>query len=193
MKLKRIFLLAGGFLLLTNLQAQKIEHMQPVGYQNPFLRSGQFISGLYYYQSERVSDYTNEKSHFGDKNLTFAGYLGLTDFLTLSTRISVYPNQKIQWYTGESTMKRETDFYISPQLTLSYRPAEYLEIFSSLNYYKYTITQGSYTALQPVSILDPETGQIIVEERMVQMEGMDPTDINSYFFKFGLTYSGRLW
>lgn len=129
----------------------------------------------------------------GNKNFNFNGYLGLTDFLTLSTRVAVYPDQKIQWETNGSTLKRKTDLYVNPEITLSYRPIEDLEIFGTYNYRQYTITEGPYSFLQEVPIGVDPTGTVIYEEREVYTEGMDPIDTSTYFFRFGLTYSGKLW
>ncbi|MBN1407911.1 MAG: hypothetical protein JW956_08985 [Calditrichaceae bacterium] len=193
MYLKRILLLVSIMFIVNSLKAQQLEFMQPVGYQNPFLKSGQYITSLYYYSYESNYRYSNDTHHNGSKYINIAGFLGLTDFLTLSTKIAVYPNQKMQWDTGESTMKRETDFYINPEITLSYRPIKSLEIFGSYNYRQYTITQGPYSYLQDVPIGIDSTGTVIVEERRVYDSGMDPYDTSSYFFRFGLTYSGRLW
>ena len=179
--------------MINSLHAQQLEYMQPVGYQNPLLKSGQFISSLYYFSKQSETEYSGHNTHFEDNNINFFGYLGLTDFLTLSTRLSIYPSQKIQWETGESTMKRKTDFYINPELTLSYRPIQYLEIFGSFNYRQYTITQGPYSFLQSVPVGIDSTGTVIYEERMAQVDGMDPMDSSSYYLRFGLTYSGKLW
>jgi hypothetical protein len=190
---KHLLLILGIIFIIHVLQAQQLEYMQPVGYQNPFLKSGQFISSLYYYTLQTESDFTNSDVHTGDKNFNFTGYLGLTDFLTLSTRVVVFPDQKIHWETDGSTMKRNTDFYVNPEITLSYRPIEALEIFGSYNYRQYTISQGPYSFLQDAPIGADSTGTIIYEERKVYTEGMNPIDTNTYFFRFGLTYSGKLW
>jgi hypothetical protein len=168
--------------------------MQPVGYQNPFLKSGQYIAGLYYYSYQSETEYSNYDRYSRNNNINLVSYLGLTDYLTISTRIAIYPDQKINWSEGNSTQKRKTNFNINPELTLSYRPVNCLEIFSSFNYRQYTTNEGPYSYLQSVPVgFDSTTGSIIYEEQMFQVEAMDPMKTSSYFFKFGLTYSGRLW
>ena len=59
--------------------------MQPVGYQNPFLKSGQFISNLYFNSYRNTTDYELGDSNLGEYGINLSGYLGLTDFLTVST------------------------------------------------------------------------------------------------------------
>ena len=193
MYLKRFLLLVGILFIVSSIQAQQLEFMQPVGYQNPFLKSGQYITSLYYYMHESESNYSNYISHIGSEYLNLTGFIGLTDFLTLSTKIAVYPPQKIQWYTGENTMKRKNDFSVNPEITLSYRPIKSLEIFGSYNYRQYTTTQGPYIYMQDMPIGIDSTGAVIVDEVRVFSPGMDPMDTSSYFFRFGLTYSGKLW
>jgi len=190
---KNLLLLLGIILITHTLQAQELEFMQPVGFQNPFLKSGQLISSLFYYERQAEIDFTNNDVHTGDKNFNFNGYLGLTDFLTLSTRVALYPDQKIQWETDGSTRKRKTDLHVNPEITLSYRPIEALEIFGTYNYRQYTTTQGAYSYMQEVPIDVDSTGTVIYEEREVHTEGMNPVDTRTYFFRFGLTYAGKLW
>ena len=68
------------------LSAQKLEHMLPAGYQNPFLKSGQFITTLYYYSLLFEDDFNQEDPPYvrnhGENSIRFAGYLGLTGQIT---------------------------------------------------------------------------------------------------------------
>jgi hypothetical protein len=47
--------------------------------------------------------------------------------------------------------------------------------------------------MQDMPIGIDSTGAVIVDEVRVFSPGMDPMDTSSYFFRFGLTYSGKLW
>lgn len=194
MYLKQLLLLFSIIFISNSLYSQQLEFMQPVGYQNPFLKSGQFIASLYSYSYQSETEYSDYDRYFRNNNINLVSYLGLTDYLTLATRIAIYPDQKINWSEGNSTQKRKNNFNINPELTLSYRPANSLEIFSSFNYRQYTTTEGPYSYLQSVPVgFDSTTGSIIYEERMFQVTAMNPMKTSSYFFKFGLTYFGRLW
>ena len=167
--------------------------MQPVGYQNPFLKSGQFISDLYLYSYRNTIDRELDDTNFGEYSINLSGYLGLTDFLTVSTRLSAYPAQKTAWRSDGADGKREQSFNINPQITLSYRPIAYLEIYGSFDYQQYEITSypESYYTSVPVGI--DSTGQIIYEDRKRIIEAQAPYTTSRYNFRFGLTYSGKLW
>ena len=193
MFLKRLILLIDICLIFNSLHAQKLEHMLPVGYQSPFLKSGQFISNLYFYSHQSESNHSSYETNHGNYNLNFSGYLGLTDYQTLTTRIGVYPAQKTIWSTGSRTDKIENNLHFNPELILSYRPIKFLEVFGSVDYREYETTQEPYTYLTERSRYDPNTHEIIYEEYMVEIEGMDPYKTTRYFVRFGLTYSGRLW
>ena len=193
MYLKRLMILVSLIFIINSLQAQRLEYMQPVGYQSPFLKSGQFISNLYFNSHQSESNYSSYERNMGNYNLNFSGYLGLTDYLTLTTRLGIHPAQKTIWSTGSRTDKMENNLNFNPELILSYRPIEYLEIFGSVDYRKYETTQGPYTYLTERPRYDPNTHEIIYEERMVEIEGMDPYKTTRYIVRFGLTYSGKLW
>lgn len=194
MYLKRLLLLVSILFIVNSIQAQQLEFMQPVGYQNPFIKSGQFIANLYFYAHQSETEQTNYTRHNDIKNVNFISYLGVTDYITVSTRIAIYPAQKVVWESEGSTLKTENDFHINPELILSYRPIQSLEIYGSFNYRQYTTTQGPYTTYTDFPIgIDPETGNIIYELREINVEGRDPIDTSIYFLRFGLTYSGKLW
>jgi len=181
-------------LILEFANAQRLEYMQQVGYQNPFLKSGQFISNLYFYSFGNTSERDLGDTNFGEYSINLSGYLGLTDYLTFSTRITAYPEQKTYWRSGGEEGKREQSFNINPQITLSYRPMDYLEIYGSFDYQQYEITSypESYYTSFPAGV-DTTTGQIIYENRKIIMDAQEPYTTSRYNFRFGLTYSGRLW
>jgi hypothetical protein len=121
------------------------------------------------------------------------GYLGITDQLTLTTRINYFPEQKIIW--GEnSTLDRSINLNVDPELTLSYRPIEYLEIFGNFDYHQYKTTQNA-TQVKVLVIVDydPSTGDPIYEERTLSSFGHPPFTTTSTIFRIGVTYSGKLW
>ena len=194
MKLNNLLIIVILYLSYELSNAQGLEFMQPVGYQNPFLKSGQFITNLYFYAHQSETEQTNYTRYNGSKNVNFIGYLGLTDYITISTRIAIYPTQKVVWESEGSTLKTENDFHFNPEFILSYRPVESLEIYGSFNYRQYTTTQEPYTTYTDFPIgIDPETGDIIYELQEINVEGRDPFDTSIYFLRFGLTYSGKLW
>ena len=194
MYLKRLMILISLIFIINSLQAQRLEYLQPVGYQSPFLKSGQFISNLYFYSHQSESNHSLYETNMGNYNLNFSGYLGLTDYLTLTTRLGIYPAQKTSWSTGSRTNKTEDNLNFNPQLILSYRPIEFLEIFGSVDYRQYSKTQGPYTYVLETAVgVDPQSGEIIYEERTIDLEGMGTYETTRYAIRFGLTYAGKLW
>jgi len=193
MQLKKIIIFSGFFLLLTTVRAQRLELMQPVGYQTPFLKSGEFISNLYYFSMQSKMERTNYITKSGEYNINFTGYLGLTDNLVLRTHISAFPGQKISRYTKGSKGNDRIDFYIDPEITISYRPIRYLEIFGSFQYTQYEITRGPYYDYMTFVEIDPETGIATYNERLAVTRDEAVSDISTYRVRFGLTYAGGLW
>lgn len=95
MYLKRLFVLIGVCLVFNSLQAIMMDYMIPLGYQSPFLKSGQYVTSLYYYsynnENESASETLPYMVNHGEYSVNFLGYLGLTDYITLSTRLGIYP------------------------------------------------------------------------------------------------------
>lgn len=118
--------------------------------------------------------------------------MGLTDYPTLSTHVAAYPEQKTYWRNAGENGKQEQSFNINPQIKLSYRPIDYLEIYGSFDHQQSEITSypGSYDASIPVAI-DSTTGQTIYENRKIAIDVQAPYTINRYSFGLGLTYSGQ--
>ena len=194
MYLKRILLLVSIMFIINSLKAQQLEFMQPVGYQNPFLKSGQYITSLYYYSRITETERSDNLTKTGEYNINLIGYLGLIDNLTLKTLITVHPYQKIYWYSEGGSGNDKSKFYVDPEFTISYRPIEFLEIFGSCNFSQYEIDRGPYSYYISTLVgYDPETGAAIYEPRLVTTQDKSVYDYTNYRFRFGLTYSGRLW
>jgi hypothetical protein len=185
--------------VLTSLaHVQNLNRVVPIGYQNPFLVSGQFITTLYYYSNSNrtESPFDGDKSIYVDReySVRWAGYLGLTNSLTLSTKLFVYPGQKIYWGEGVSNEKNTKKPNLNPQVTLSYRPLNDLEIFGSINYRRSETLFSPYTyqTMVPVGI-DPETGVVVYGPSKVTVGAAPQLEQKLTVVKVGFTYSGCLW
>ena|SRR3990172_2579164 len=179
-------------------QVQNLNRVVPIGYQNPFLRSGQYITTLYYYSNtdRTESSFDGYKSIYVDReySVRWAGYLGLADNLTLSTKLFVYPRQEIHWGEGVSNAKDTQKANLNPQVTLSFRPSNDLEIFGSIDYRQMETFFSPYTYETTVPVgVDPETGQVIYEPRMVTVGAAPQLEQKLTVVKVGFTYSGCLW
>ena len=184
-------------LALSYSSAQQLEHMIPVGYQSPFLKSGQFITSMYYnsYSTkfERLGDDIEGWTRFGEYSVNMVGYLGLTDNLTLSTKLFFYPKQNINWTNEDGNGENSNNFNVSPELTLSFRPYSGLEVFGTFHYQGTTTEYGPYTYFSNEPIGIDEDGNVIYELRERTMSPGADLETQHIRFKVGLTYSGRLW
>jgi len=188
------FLLLIVILLFSNGYAQKIEHMVPIGFNNPFLKSGQFISTMFLENASFKSEYKdNTGIERNEYFLSFRTYIGLADDITLSTQLNTFPTQTVDKGLFNSGGDRKQKFNISPEFILSYRPNESIEIFGSVDYsnYKSSFKESTFKAVIPVGV--DEFGNTIYEERT--LVSPPRSDLMNTFsnIKIGITYSGKLW
>jgi hypothetical protein len=176
----------------TQIHAQNMEFYQPVGFNNPLLKSGQFITTLYYYNTS--SKYVRDLDEYKNilKSFSFASFLGITDAITLNVKLSLYPEQTI----FERIVVSGTDqqnFNIKPEFVLSYRPIGNMEIFGSVLYNKNTTVFGEQTLLALVPFIDPQTGEVIYQTSEVTYGGAPDLTFSNTTFTIGISYNGQLW
>jgi hypothetical protein len=179
--------------------AQDLQYYRPVGFQNPLLKSGQFISSISYYHSAIESTWdTNDLSYTdtrqSDQYLDMFGYLGLTDNLTINANLNVYPSQIYNEIIKNGSGKNKIKLNVRPNIVLSYRPNANIEIFGNLYYINETRKQGDQTVSGLVPIgYDPNTGEAIYETAFFKRSGLPDLNINGNNFRLGITYIGELW
>ena len=71
------------FLISSTSFGQITDIYIPAGFNNPFLKSGKFITSLYYYNNSSFSEYDEREDKLTNYNLNLVGYMGLTDQITL--------------------------------------------------------------------------------------------------------------
>ncbi len=106
-------------LSFSAIHAQTLDYFVPAGFNNPFLKSGQFIAGLFYDQSRTTMSFENEESANSSKRWQFIGYLGLIDGLTLRADLSLYPKQTVYEITSGGAGETENTSYLRPNIALS--------------------------------------------------------------------------
>ncbi len=191
---KFIFFFFLVIFLLSNSYAQKIEHLVPIGFNNPFLKSGQFISSMFLENSSFKSEYEDKTGiKRNEYYLSFQTYLGLTDDVTLSTRLNTFPTQTVDKGLFDGGGDRKQNFNIRPEFILSYRPSESVEIFGLVDYsnYESSFKESSFKTVIPVGV--DEFGNTIYEERTMTIQPR--ADLKNTFsnIKIGVTFSGKLW
>ena len=190
MKKNFIFILLISFCLGQSLN----EYYIPAGFQNPLLKSGQFISGMYYYHYQVASLREGSETTDYSKNINMTGYLGITDRITLRTKFIVSPEQNVQEVTKGGKGTSTSVFNINPQLTVSYRPVNKMEIFSSIDIWNTKNTFGDRTVSEDVPIgIDPETGEMIYERRTIVQPALPDIKRKGFIFMIGINYCGQLW
>ncbi len=188
----RAFVLLFCAISLSALQAQSLDYYIPAGFTNPLLKSGQFITSLYYTQSRSITDYADQGTERSDKNWQFTGYVGLAEGLTLRADLGFYPEQTISEITSGGSGEDKRTFYLRPDIVLSYRPTGTLEIFGNFSYGKYTQQIGPRSLYQDVPVGVNPDGSYIYERRLVTQPGWD-TDIKFTSIRMGISNYGNLW
>jgi hypothetical protein len=175
--------------------SQQLEHMIPVGYNNPFLKSGQYITSLYF--SGHFSEYDNKETQNGTQSrqysVNFTGLIGLTNKVTLATHLNFYPEQTLDKRLYGGGGDRISNFYVSPAFVLSYRPKENLELFSSVDYSNYSLSFNDSKSSIPRIIGLDEFGNPVYSEDTIIIPAQSDIDVMSAFIRVGITYSGKLW
>ncbi len=189
------FGILGMFLLImsSSLLSQNFQYYIPAGFTNPLLKSGEFISSLYYFNDQIQTKQDISKIQYSRKDINFLGYLGITDNITLKTRFIISPSQTVQEVIEGGVGEKTNNFSFSPEITLSYRPKANLEIFSSVYYSDQTIQIGEQGFYDEVPVGVDSTGNVIYERRLVsQAVQPDLKSKNTTFF-IGFSYIGKLW
>ena len=177
---------------LSALHAQSLDYYIPAGFNNPLLKSGQFITSLYYTESKSVHDYADGGTENSSKNWQFVGYLGLAEGLTLRADLGFYPEQTISEITSGGAGEDKQTFHLRPDIVLSYRPTSTLEIFGNFSYGMFTQQNGPRSLYQDVPVGVNPDGSYIYERRLVTQPGWD-VDIKFTSIRMGISYYGTIW
>jgi len=188
----RTLLLMFCAMSLSPLQAQSLDYYIPAGFNNPMLKSGQFITSLYYTHSGSTTDVEEMITENSTKNWQFVGYLGLAEGFTLRADIGFYPEQTASEITSGGAGEQKHTFHLRPDIILSYRPTSTLEIFGNFSYGKYTQQIGPRSVYQDVPVGVNPDGSYIYERRLVTQTGFD-VDIKFTSIRMGISYYGNLW
>jgi hypothetical protein len=184
-----IFLL----ILSTSLYSQDLQYYIPAGFINPLLKSGEFVSSLYYFHDQIQTEQDISRIKYSRRDINFLGYLGITDKITLKTRFIISPPQTIQEVIEGGIGEKTSNFSFSPEITFSYRPISNIEIFSSVYYSDQTnqIGEQGYYGEVPVGV--DSTGNVIYERRLVTQSAQPDLNSKNTTFFIGFSYIGKLW
>lgn len=174
--------------------AQNQEHYLPVGFQNPILKSGQYIFSASFNNSNQKSTQESNIYEYGKHYFNALGYLGVTDRITLSTFLTLSPEQTVSQSRGNYESRDRENFNATTSLNLSYRLHSGFELFSAFGYNRATIEYGdrTYLTLAPVGF-DPNTGEVIYRETRISQPALPAVRRSGTGFSMGLTFVGNLW
>jgi len=181
------------FLISSTIFGQTTEIYIPAGFNNPFLKSGKFITSLYYYNYNSYSAYADREDKSTNYNLNLVGYIGLTDQITLKANFVYSPAQTYSEITEGGMGEDKSKSYLSPQIVLSYRPSNSIEIFGDFYYQKQARELGDKSFYQEVPVGVDEDGNLIYEKRLVTQPGVGSLNYRTTSFKIGISYMGNLW
>ena len=142
MRKPTFFLLAFLVLGIHTAYSQMTDYYVPITYRNPILKSGQFMTNLYYSRTMSTTTHQGDESENMSYNFNLVGYIGITNWLTFSSRLVFYPEQTMAKYTGSQIGEDTKKQAFNPEFTLSFRPVNYLEIFGSLSLVKDNMAFG---------------------------------------------------
>jgi hypothetical protein len=179
--------------MVSTSYTQNIEYYVPAGFINPLLKSGQLITSLFYFGDQITTKQDMDKTKFSSKDINFLGYLGITDKLTLKTRLVLSPPQTIEEFVEGGTGGNKNKFSISPELSLSYRPKINFEIFSSIYYSNKTTQIGERGYYVEMPVVDPNTGNIIYQRVLVTAPARPDLNTTNTTVILGFSYIGKLW
>ena len=181
------------FIISSTIFGQINDIYIPAGFNNPFLKSGKFITSLYYYNYNSGFEYGGQEDKLTNYNLNLVGYLGLTDQITLKTNIVYSPTQTYSKITKGGVGEDKSDLYLSPQIVLSYRPSNSIEIFGDFFYQNQTVVMGNKSVYQDVPIGVDGNGNIIYEKRLITQPSLGNSISKTTTFRMGISYFGNLW
>ena len=174
--------------------AQNLEYYRPVGFQNPLLKSGQYIMSAYYHYENQESERDVNLSETNRYNLATSGYLGVTDKMTLSTNFNFFPRQTTFQEHGETKAQNYENLNLQTEVTLSYRPRQNLEFWGTAYYTSRKTNYGERTSWGTAYVgEDPETGAIRYEEKEIVQPGQHPLKTTNSHFRVGFTLTGNAW
>ena len=188
MKKQKLFIVFLVIISANLAYGQMTDYFVPISYHNPLLKSGQFMTSLYFSQNNLKTELTSHDSESKDYSMHFSCFLGLTDWMTLSTKLRYIPEQNILEMTGDRLQEDTQKNTFHPEFILSLRPKPNFEIFGSFFLFRNQYSIGDAT-LQTYMI-DPGTGEAIPFEQTTP--GFD-YKISGYELRCGFSYAGRLW
>ena len=146
------------------------------------------MTSLYFSQNNSMTEYSTQDSESKDYNMNFVCFLGLTDWMTLSTRLRYIPKQTILEMTGDRLQEDTQDATFHPEFILSLRPKPNFEIFGSVFLFRNQYVVGDATIR--TGYFDPGTGDTITLD--ITEPGYD-FKTSGYELRCGFSYAGRLW
>jgi hypothetical protein len=180
-------------LLAATAAGQVMDIYIPAGFNTPFLKSGKFITSLYYYNTNTVSEYGDQENQLANYNLNLVAYVGLTDQMTLKTNFIYTPAQTFSEILAGGMGKDKLESYFSPQFVLAYRPTKSIEIFGDYFYQSQTRVIGDKSLYQDVPVGVDGDGNIIYERQLVAQPGLGNIMTRTTTFRIGISYIGSLW
>ena len=181
------------FLISSTVFGQITDIYIPAGFNNPLLKSGNFITSLYYYNSNTLSEYDDREDKLANYNFNLVGYIGVTDQITLKTIFVYSPAQTYSEITKGGMGEDKSKSYLSPQIVLSYRPSNSIEIFGDFFYQKQTREFGDKSFYQDVPVGVDDQGNIIYEKQLVTQYSAGSSNYRTTAVKIGISYIGNLW
>ena len=180
--------------VVSSIQSQDMDYYLPVGFVNPPLRSGHFLTSIFYFNQYTTITQEGLKTDTPKREISLIGYLGLTDYLTLQTNVTLIPDQTIYKLHHPQAGKDKLEFNIRPQFKLSYRPVSNFEIFGDLYFTDHTTEFGEKSRLQDVVVgIDPISGDPIIEKTLITQPALPSLQSQSTVVRFGFTYLGTFW
>jgi len=174
-------------------RSQEYHFFIPAHFQNPLLKSGNFIAGIYYNNQRSDIQLEEQVTRNTTKNFTFSGILGITNNLTVRGQLDLYPSQYSSKIVAGGSGGTKNNFYLRPQLVVSYRPVKSVEIFGDVFVRNFSIENGPKSTYQDVPVGVDNEGNIILDRRLVTQPGYANTEVESLIYKIGVSINGSLW
>ena len=114
------------------------------------------MTSLYFSQNNSKTEYSTQDSESRGYSMNFACFLGLTDWMTLSTKLRYIPKQTILEMTGDRLQEDTQKNTFQPEVILSLRPKPNFEIFGSVFLFRNQYDVGDAT--MRIDYIDPSTG-----------------------------------
>ncbi len=149
------------FLMVTPVSSSDLyNYLVPCGFQAPLLKQGQYSLNFrtHYYKTESEYEYFEgifHRSECSNKTYSFSvdGIYAVTDQLILRSSLELRPEQTRSIYRRSNTTSSEdkltSDFAVSPNFTVSFRPLNNMEFYGIFSYDKEKLhkknEQGKHT------------------------------------------------